>query len=1377
MKIFYYYILLFLYIHNNSIAQNKVLSTALSKSNLAYIENKGQWDEKAKFLTRINGADAWVLNDGGILLDFYKITPSTIINKSNHKIDNSKKDDTIKGHRIYFKWINGNDKLVFKKLKKHKTYYNYLIGTDVSKHTSNVGLFEELTADNLYNGIDIKYYHSNATLRYDLIVKPNADPSQIKIQLNGAIKINKDENGNIILHTTIGDMSMQDLYVYEKESSKQIDCNWVVNKNNELTLSIGSYNKTNTLIIDPLIYSTYIGGSNYEMAEDVAVNNIGEAFITGSTQSPNFDFTVGGYQTMFNGIWDCFISKINSTGGSLIYSTFIGGSSSDMSNSIVVDKVGNSYITGATSSTNYYVTAGAYQTTQTNGDVFVSKLNSSGTALIYSTYIGGTDGEVAYSITIDAQDNAYITGVTTSLDYDVSSGAFQIVHSGGIEDAFITKLNPIGSTLVYSTLLGGFYRDCGYSITIDSLKNAYVTGYTHSADFPTTVGAFQTLSTNSNVMYNDIFLTKINANGTNLLYSTFIGGSDGDVGTGIEVDIYGNAYIAGISLSIDFPVTSGVVQSTIGGTSDPDCVIVKVNPSGNSLVFSTYFGGINFDRAMGIALDHNLDILITGYTASANLYTTVSALQPSITGFGNSDAFLTKINNAGTIIMYSTFLGGSMWDESHDITIDSLDKIYLTGMTESTNFPVTSGVYQPNLQGTNYDAFITKIGICPVINFSITSTNIICNGNSNGTATINLPGSALGCNFSWMPVGSSSISISGLSLGTYSAIVTDSTGCSTTKTVNIVQPIPVLASIIGTTSICSSQSTTLLAGGGTSYLWSNGAISNLIIVSPTITTNYSVIVSTGSCSDTSYLTLNVIPSPIATISGNDSICNGQNTLLTVSGSTNVVWSNGLNTNTIVANPTITSNYSVIVSNTSCADTANIIITVLSNPIATISGNDSICSGQNTILVASGGSNYSWSSGASTNSISVSPSATSNYSVLVSNANCVDTAMINLQVFQVPVASISGVDSICLAQSTILTAGGIGNYIWSNFSTNFNTIIVTPTINTTYTLIVSNSVCSDTAQKIITVNPLPIASITGTNSLCSGQTATLTANGGVAYNWNIGNVNSSISISPINTTNYSVMVTNTFGCQSSAYTTVTVIPMPTASIGGDTVICAAQLVSLSASGVGAFLWNTGETTSVITPSPINNTMFYVTASNVCGAAIDSMFVIVNPLPVGSASNDTIILIDNSISLYAFGGDNYLWQPANLSCNTCSVVNVSPNATTVYTVTISSIDGCSISKEIKVTVESDFEVFIPDVFSPNGDGQNDILFVRGIGIVEMSFKVYDRLGEKIFDTNDMTKGWDGTYKGNLLNNAVFVYELSATLVNGNKISKHGDVTLIR
>jgi hypothetical protein len=294
------------------------------------------------------------------------------------------------------------------------------------------------------------------------------------------------------------------------------------------------------------------------------VDGSGNAYVTGTTYSTDYDVTPGAFQTTIGGSGDVFVTKLNATGTALVYSTYIGGSGDDYDYGIAVDGSGNAYVTGYTISTDYDVTPGAFQTT--NGgyeDVFVTKLNATGTALVYSTYIGGSANDYGQAIAVDGSGNAYVTGSTTSTNYDVTPGAFQRTNGGG-GDVFVTKLNATGTALVYSTYIGGSGDERGYAIAVDGSGNAYVTGWTNSTDYDVTPGAFQT----TNEGMRDVFVTKLNATGTALVYSTYLGGSGGDEGFGIAVDGSGNAYVTGWTNSTDYDVTPGAFQTTKGGGED-----------------------------------------------------------------------------------------------------------------------------------------------------------------------------------------------------------------------------------------------------------------------------------------------------------------------------------------------------------------------------------------------------------------------------------------------------------------------------------------------------------------------------------------------------------------------------------------------------------------------------------------------------------------------------------------------------------------------------------------------------------------------------------------------------------------------------------------
>jgi protocatechuate 3,4-dioxygenase beta subunit len=393
----------------------------------------------------------------------------------------------------------------------------------------------------------------------------------------------------------------------------------------------------------------------------------------------------------------------------LLYSTYLGGDSSDIGNPIAVDGSGSVYVTGETSSSNFPTTMGAFDTTRSGVDAFVSKLNPTGTGLVYSTFLGGSSTDQGFGIAVDGAGSAYVTGVTESSNFPTTVGAFDTTRNG--IDAFVTKLNATGTApLVYSTFLGGSSTDRGFGIAVDSAGSAYVTGETESNNFPTTTGAFDT--TQNGV---DAFVTKLNATGTTpLLYSTYLGGSGADRGRGIVVDGAASAYVTGVTESNNFPTTGGAFDTTQNGV---DAFVIKLNASGSApLLYSTYLGGSGTDRGFGIGVDASGSAYITGETDSNNFPTTVGTFDNTQNGV---DAFVTKLNPTlvgAASLVYSTYLGGSGADRGFGIGVDGSGSAYITGETDSNNFPTTTGAFDTTQNGV--DAFVTKLnptGTAPLL--------------------------------------------------------------------------------------------------------------------------------------------------------------------------------------------------------------------------------------------------------------------------------------------------------------------------------------------------------------------------------------------------------------------------------------------------------------------------------------------------------------------------------------------------------------------------------------------------------------------------------------------------------------------------------------
>jgi hypothetical protein len=399
------------------------------------------------------------------------------------------------------------------------------------------------------------------------------------------------------------------------------------------------------------------------------------------------------------------VTKINADGSAAVYSTYLGGSQNDTGEGIAVDSAGNAYVTGQTDSNDFPLVNAIQAVPSGHSTGFVTKINAAGSALVYSTYLGGTGGDNGSHIAVDSAANVYVTGYTLSTDFPIVN-AIQPTFGGGLLDGFVTKINATGSALVYSTYLGGSGDDVGTGIAVDSTGNVYLTGVTASTNFPTVNAIQPTLHS----PYGNAFVTKINAGGSALVYSTYLGGSSSEDGEGIAVDSAGNAYVTGSTTSSDFPVVNAI-QPVLDGFGD--AFVTKINPAGSALLYSTYLGGSNGEGARGIALDSAGNAYVTGITESLD-FPTLNAIQPAYAG--NRDLFVTSINAAGTAFIYSTYLGANKDDEANAIALDSAASAYVVGVSLSGSFPKTlsfqkrSLAFQPAMKGKG-DAIVAKIAL------------------------------------------------------------------------------------------------------------------------------------------------------------------------------------------------------------------------------------------------------------------------------------------------------------------------------------------------------------------------------------------------------------------------------------------------------------------------------------------------------------------------------------------------------------------------------------------------------------------------------------------------------------------------------------------
>jgi uncharacterized repeat protein (TIGR01451 family) len=594
---------------------------------------------------------------------------------------------------------------------------SYFRGDDPSRWISGIPQFAQVRYFNVYPGVDLLFYGNRRQLEYDFLVVPGADPAAIRVAFEGADKLAIDPQGNLTLHLASTRLRFRKPVAYQDAGGTRVEiaASYVLEGAAQIRFNLAPYDVRQPLIIDPILeYSTYLGGSGDDYANAIALDSAGNIYVAGETSSPDFP-TVAPFLSTGSGS-DAFVAKINAAGTALIYSTYLGGSATDYARGIAVDSVGNVYVAGTTFSTDFPTASPIRAASGGGADVFVAKLNATGSGLAYSTYLGGSDLDQAAidnPLSIDPAGNAYVTGWTHSANFPVVSPlhASCASCSSGDADAFVAKLDVGGTTLVYSTYLGGGKFDAARAIAADSSGNAYVTGWTESANFPT-AAAWQP-SCSSCAVFRDAFVTKLNATGTALVYSTYLGGGGTDIGRAIAVDTSGNVYIAGLTESTGFPTTSAF-QASHGGSFD--AFVTKLNTAGSALVYSTFLGGSSDESALAIALDSAGNAYLVGYTYSAN-FPVANAFQPVLIGgrqdFGGedllfADAFITKLSADGAAVVYSSFVGGSGYEVANGVALDSSGSAYVAGSTFSPNLSMANAL-QSALVGRISDAFVLKI--------------------------------------------------------------------------------------------------------------------------------------------------------------------------------------------------------------------------------------------------------------------------------------------------------------------------------------------------------------------------------------------------------------------------------------------------------------------------------------------------------------------------------------------------------------------------------------------------------------------------------------------------------------------------------------------
>ncbi len=616
----------------------------LGRLPVAFVPNLGQWEHQATYVARV-GAMTVFLQDKGwtfTLAERQGQTESVPPMRPRARADREPEPVQGRGVAVRMTFAGASEP---KLSAEHQLpgRHNYFLGNDPTKWRSDVPLYGSVSYHQLYPGIDVRVREQDGHLEYDLMLEPQAQLEPVEVAVEGIERMRLDSEGTLVLETLLGPVRMPAPLTWEEGPSGERS----------------------------LVTCRYVlRGEN------------------------RFGFKVSGRRPG----WALTVDP------GLVYSTFLGGTVQDAAFAVALDAQGAATVAGRTDSADFPTTPGAFDTSIGTADAFVTRLSPTGSSLVYSTFLGGTGAEYAVALALDAQGAATVAGYTGSPDYPTALGAFDTSFNGGY-DAFVTRLSPTGSSLVYSTFLGGTNSDYACALALDAQGAATVAGYAYSTDFPTTPGAFDPSFNGAGW---DAFVTRLSPTGSSLVYSTYLGGTGYDEVQALALDAQGTATVAGFTASADFPTPPGAFDTSHNGRA-PDAFVTRLSPTGSSLVYSTYLGGAGSDQAQALALDAQGAATVAGFTASADFPTTPGAFDTSYNG--GYDAFVTRLSPTGSSLVFSTYLGGTGTQLAYALALDAQGAATVAGRTSSTDFPTTPGAFDTSYNGGPFagDAFVARL--------------------------------------------------------------------------------------------------------------------------------------------------------------------------------------------------------------------------------------------------------------------------------------------------------------------------------------------------------------------------------------------------------------------------------------------------------------------------------------------------------------------------------------------------------------------------------------------------------------------------------------------------------------------------------------------
>jgi len=1271
--------------------------------------NAGQWDSRILYKVDLNEGDMFIEKDG---FTFYLHNGKQILSHGDHKHDGHDHEDEVDSmlvHNIQSKFIGANWNGQTELIDSSSFYRNYFLGNDRSKWKSNLYSYNHLRLKDFYSGVDLEMIGKEGKLKYSLIVQPNVDPNQIAFNYSGHYGIKIDEDGNLRIQSRFGEIVEKKpiAWVVGDHGKKSVDVKFELDGEVVKFIFPNGYNSNKTLVIDPdLTFSSFTGSTadnwGFTAAPDIAGNLFGGGVVFGT----GYPILTGAYDGTFNGgTVDLGISKFNATGTDLLYSTYIGGSGSETPNSIVASGTGDLFIFGVTSSADFPMAGTPYDNTYNGGpsipnsstnnlgftggsDLYIARLSANGSNLVASTYVGGSGTD----------------GLNTS-------------------------------TLRYN--YGDQFRG---DIVLDGNNNVYVASQTFSADFPISGGSQPALAGGQ-----DAVVFKMNSSLSNLMWSTFLGGSADDTGNSLQLSSTGDIYVAGGTASSNMAFPTGFDLSYDGGVGDG--YLARLNGATGGMISGTYIGLNEYDQAYFVQLDIDDKVYVLGQTESSY------PISSGCYGNPNSGQFIRKYSTDLMTIDWTTMVGAGtghveisptafLISDCYDIYFSGWGGILNSGSgsqasnSTSNGFPVTPDAFQSVTNGNNFyiavldqDATFLKYGT--YMGGAVGSNNHVDGGTSRFDKSGRIYHAVCGsCGAAtngftttpgvWAPSNPSTncnLAAFKFELSTIEAVVSNPDPL-------VCLPDPV---------IFNNNSS-----NGNAFLWNFGDGSTSTDINPVHfysgpgTYTVTLVVSdTNGCfsPDSTEFVVEIGDFQGGVVQPPGPICPGDSYQLEAYGGVDYEWTPAqfLDDPTI-ATPTATvdqtTTFQVIISDSCGTDTVNVTLDVYLGG-ATVSNDTSICIGNSVNLFATGGVDYEWSPSTylsdPTSPTPVStPTNSISYTVTITTANnCTLTETVDIDVYFTPPAPVIP-DSVFLCQgsSLDLSVSGADTYFWDSHP-SISPIVgpnvtISPNVEMYYYCDFVNA-CGVERDSVFASIIVPSITAGNDTIICPGQTATMWVEGGLDYSW-----------TP-----------------------------------------AASLVDPS--------------TSLVTAIPSDPTMYYVTGVDEYGCtATDSVFVDLFPLAFIQTNPDVYAFLGDNVQLSATSSTpgSYVWSPSEyLSCIVCTNPIANPDQNYTYTVSYTDVNGCVSADTVNIFYDP--ILYVPNSFTPGNDplNINDLFFAEGGNIAQFEMQIFNRWGELIHTLEGLDDTWDGTYEGAPCQDGTYTWKAKITDLQGEETLHVGHVNLLR